>query len=376
MNLQREIPANMCAHPTVFAVGDRYQIFVPFDAEVLVWVCVGESTYYDESNGILRSNTNMHRVEVPMAELDVCREYTVYYRKMIERKPYFPTSEEPVGHTYSFRPVTGDPIRIYHVSDAHNMVKSPVAAGQFWGEDIDLLVLNGDIPNHSGKVENFNAICQIASGITGGSRPVVFARGNHDTRGICAENFSDYSPTDGGRTYYTFRVGYLWGMVLDCGEDKRDTNEEYGNTICFHQFRQRQTQFIENVIRHAEDEYAADGVMHKLIICHIPFSRTFSYPFDIEHELYREWCRLLGEHVKPDLMLYGHCHTTEILPVGGPKDQLGQPCPAVIGSRPLMPNKDRPEEHFHGCAIELDGKRIRVIFNTDEGDVLEDTVIS
>lgn len=375
MNIPKEIPANMVARPTVFAMKNTYQIFMPFSCEVIVWVRVGENTYYDESNGILRSGTNMHRVEVPMEELDRERQYTVIYRKMIERKPYFPTSEDEVALTFDFRPVTGDPIRIYHVSDAHNLVKSPVAAGQFFGDDLDLLVLNGDIPNHSGRVENFNAVCEIASGITGGSRPVVFSRGNHDTRGICAEKFSEYTPTDGGKTYYTFRAGNVWGMVLDCGEDKPDTNAEYGNTVCFHQFRLRETQFIRDVIRRADEEYNAPGVEHRIVICHIAFTMIYHPPFDIEQELYGEWCRLLREHVKPELMLFGHNHATQVLPVGGPLDHQGQPCTAVIGSRPLMPNKERTEEHFHGCAVELDGERIRVVFNTDTGEILQDTLL-
>jgi LacI family transcriptional regulator len=59
-----------------------------------MWVKVGDNVYYDDCNGILRSNTNMHKVELPMEVLDAAKEYTVVYRKMIERAPYFPTSED------------------------------------------------------------------------------------------------------------------------------------------------------------------------------------------------------------------------------------------------------------------------------------------
>ena len=57
MSTQKEIPVNMVANPTVFALKNTYQIFMPFSCEVIVWVKVGEEVYYDESNGILRSNT-------------------------------------------------------------------------------------------------------------------------------------------------------------------------------------------------------------------------------------------------------------------------------------------------------------------------------
>ena len=81
------LPEYMLVAPTVYAIGDKYNIFVPFSDEVIMWVKVGEHTYYDHCNGILRSNTNMHKVELPMSVLDEAKEYTVVYKKMIERKP-------------------------------------------------------------------------------------------------------------------------------------------------------------------------------------------------------------------------------------------------------------------------------------------------
>lgn len=366
----------MSAEPTVFAIGNRYNIFVPFSDEVIMWVKVGDKTYYDHCNGILRSNTGMHKVELPMSILDETKEYTVVYKKMIERKPYFPTSEDAREFTVSFRPVKheGD-INIYHISDAHNLVAEPVAAGRYFGEDIDLLVLNGDIPNHSGKIENFNAICKIAAGVTGGHCPCVFARGNHDTRGIHAEDMPHYIPTMNGSTYYTFKVGSVWGLLLDCGEDKNDDHAEYGGTTCFHHFRELETNYINEIIANADSEYNAPDVKHKLVISHIAFTHISQPPFDIEQELYGEWARLMREHIKPDLLLYGHHHTVAIHPAGSDFDQQGQPCTAIIGSKPIFANENHPNG-FIGAGIVLreDGKK-RIIFNDDQGNILRDEII-
>ena len=157
--MENKLPECMQAYPTIFAVGENYNIFIPFSAEVLVKIRVAGKIYYDDCCGILRSNTNMHKVEIPMSALNEARSYTVIYRKMIERKPYFPTGEEEQEIDFDFRPVPNSgKINVYHVSDAHNLVKEPVNAGRFFGDEIDLLVLNGDIPNHSGDVKNFNAI--------------------------------------------------------------------------------------------------------------------------------------------------------------------------------------------------------------------------
>lgn len=367
--MTKKIPSDMLACPSVFAMKDTYQIFIPFSCEVLVSVRVNGVEYYDDSNGIMRSNTNMHKVEIPMAELDAAKEYTVIYRKMIERKPYFPTSEPIVELSFDFKPVADkENINIYHIADAHNIEAPVIAAGGYFGDDLDLLVLNGDIPNHSGRIENFNTIYKIASEITKGSIPVVFARGNHDTRGIHAEEFGLYTPTDNGRTYYTFRAGSIWGLILDCGEDKPDTNEEYGHTICFHRFRQKETEFIRKVIANADNEYNAPDVKHKLVICHIPFTYIQKPPFDIEQELYSEWTKLLREEIKPELILYGHMHATEIWRKGSDKDAYGQPCHAIVGSKPIK--KEDGDHHFIGCGITLGENEIDVVFNDDNGSVI------
>lgn len=378
MKQTENLPKYMHCLPTVMAAGKSYFIFVPFDDEVIMWVTVKDKNYYDDCNGIFRSNTRMHKVELPYEVLDEAKEYTVHYIKMIDRRPYCPISEEERSITLPFRPVPTDgEIKIYHIADAHNMVEEPINAGRYFGDKIDLLVLNGDIPNHSGDIENFNAIYEIAAAITKGACPVVFARGNHDTRGIHAEDMPNFIPTINGKTYYTFRVGSIWGLILDCGEDKVDGHPEYGVTVCFHQFRLAETEFIKNVIKNAKDEYEAEGVKHRLVVCHLVFTNTYDPPFDIEQDIYGEWARLLREHIKPDLMLCGHEHHTGIYHKGCERDKKGQACPVIIGSRPRFanPEKGRPAG-FDGCALTLnEDKTATVVFNSHEGNIIKEEKI-
>ena len=353
--------------PAVFAVDDTYQIMVPIEKEALFWVRVGDTDYYDESNGILRSLSELHRATVPMAALDAAGCYTVCIRPLVERKPYFTESEPVEEYTYSFRPLPASGIRAYHISDAHNRVDSPVAAARAFG-DIDLLILNGDVIDHSGDPSKFHNIYAICSQLTGGGIPTVFSRGNHDMRGNYAEKFAEYTPNSHGNTYYTFRLGTLWGILLDCGEDKPDTNAEYGHTICCHRFRQRQTAFLQDVIRRAEAEYAAPGITTRVVIAHNPFSDVFPHPFDIEQELYREWCALLREHVRPHVMICGHKHVTEVWMPGGPQDKLGQPCPVVIGGLP-------DGKGFVGCGYVFGEDAITVTFTDSDGHRSEEYII-
>ena len=374
--MKNQLTEIMPYYPGVYAVGEEYQIIMPFSAEAIVKIQVGDSMFYDDMCGVLRSSDLIHRVHIPASALDEAKEYTVIYQKIIERKAYFPEMEDEVRLTFDFRPLPkeGD-INIYHLSDTHNMVEEPIAASQYLGDKTDLLVLNGDIPNHAGKHEHLETVFKLASGVAKGNIPILCTRGNHDTRGRCAENFLSYIPHKNGKTYYTARLGNVWALILDCGEDKDDDHEEYGGTICFHPFRLAETEFIKDVIKNADREYNAEGVEHRLVICHIPF--TFSKledPFDIEKELYAEWAKMLRDHIKPELMLCGHRHLVEVWEVGGKNDIYGQVCPVIVGSRPIR-HKDTKEKEFIGCAITLNSKTAKVVFNHHSGKIIDETEI-
>lgn len=359
----KTIPNEFYTTPIVYAVGKEYQIMVPVSRETVMWVEVGDRCFYDDSNGILRSSRSTHRMCVPMELLDRAKQYTVCYRVIHERKPYFTDAGEVQRYPSAFRPVCGDTLHIYHIADAHNKVEEPVAAGRFFGEKLDLLILNGDIPNHSGDISFFNTIHQIAGELTGGEIPVVFSRGNHDTRGIFAEKIEEHTPTDGGRSYFTFRVGSLWGVVLDCGEDKNDDHPEYGHTVCCSDFRRRQIEFLKGLIANKQNEYAAEGVKNRLVISHIPFTEPHRDPFHIDIEVFTEWCRLLREEICPQMMLCGHVHEAYINEVGGARDDKGQPCPVVVAS---IAKKDTP---YGGGAITLSPTGANIKFTDSQGAV-------
>ncbi len=354
--------------PAVFAVGNTYQILIPVKKETLMWVKVGDRLFYDHRNGTLRSDTDIHRVTVPQELLDREQAYSVCYRIIKQRKPYFTETEEEESVSYPFYPVVGKEAKAYLIADAHNDAVSTVQAVKQFEEKygaIDFLILAGDIPDHSGTTQNFMTIYEIADKTVGGTRPIVYAKGNHDLRGICAEKMEDYTPNANGASYFTFRIGDIWGISLDCGEDKEDHHAEYGHTVCCHQFRLEETDFIKQVIRNAENEYAADGIKHRIVVVHNPFSERSEPPFDIEKEIFSEWCQLLKEHVKPDLMICGHIHELEVNEIGGERDHLGQPCKVVVGTKPFT---DREQiRHFIGTGFFFRQDDIDFVFCDDLG---------
>ena len=366
------LPSIMKYTPAVFAVGNDYQIVIPVNTPTVLWIKVGEHTYYDDSNGILRSDTDLHRVTLPMSVLDEAGAYTVCWKEVIDRRPYFPKVGEEQRATFAFRPIKGDPIRAYMIADAHGLFDPPVGAARKFEEiygKIDLLILNGDILDHSGDAENFMLYYKISEALTGGEIPVIISRGNHDLRGKCAEKLAGYMPNENGNSFYTFRIGNLWGILLDCGEDKMDDHPEYGGTICCHDFRNRETEYLQSVIANAKKEYHAPGVEHRLVISHVPFTEISHPPFDIEQELYGTWVKLLNEQIKPELLLSGHVHNAYITNPGDGKDAYGMNFPTVVGSEMI-----KKELGYTGCGLILEGGEATVVLN-DLSEIRSQTVL-
>lgn len=91
-------------------------------------------------------------------------------------------------------------------------------------------------------------------------------RGNHETRGEFSEAFSTFFPTPTGKTYFSFRVGPVFFVAVDGGEDKPDNDIEYFGRSDFDNFRTEQARWLESVVK--SEEFKSAPV--KILISHIP----------------------------------------------------------------------------------------------------------
>ena len=138
-----------CA-PTVFVIGREYEILVNTVDNGLVYVEVGGEIYYEENSGVLSTEKNYTKIRIPQGVLNNCPDYTVCYRKSVDRRAYFSEMGEVQRLTFRFKPLTKTAdINIYHISDVHYGFSYACEACSYFGEDTDLFVVNGDI----GEVE-------------------------------------------------------------------------------------------------------------------------------------------------------------------------------------------------------------------------------
>ncbi len=366
--------------PVVCAVSDKYIICVPVQANALMVVNAGGKDYYCHSNGIRKSDVTVQKFIIPMAVLDEAGAYTVTYEAVIRRAPKVCEKEAPVSVSYEFKPLRKtDNINIYHISDVHGAKEAAINAGRYFKNNLDLLIINGDIASEISSEDNLLISLDIASKITAGKIPCIITRGNHDLRGKLAEKLENYIPTDSGRTYYTIKLGALWFLLLDCGEDKDDSHKEYSGTVCCHSFRLEQSEFIKDIISKSSSEYNAPGTLYRIILSHVPFNMDNNdeckneRPFNIERAVYSEWCKNIRENINPVFMLSGHTHTFEVLRRDAPGDDKHLGSDTILGGAPIK--KNNVIIGALGTAITIKNGKALVRFTDDIGKVHKEETI-
>lgn len=355
--------------PVVFLAGEHYDIVWTTYEKGAAWVEVGGKKYYDTITGIVRSDDTVHEVSVPQSELDKARKYEVSFLQVFERKAYFPiTAEVAESKKYDFCPVPENP-NIYVVGDAHGCVDTAAETGMFYGDKLNLLVLNGDVADNN-TVEQLGEVVDLAHRITFGELPVVYVRGNHDIRGAASVMLNRYAGTDNGQFYFDFTAGNVYGIVLDCGEDKVDSHKEYGGLCAFDEYRKQQIKFLDEIL----DKKKYLDFDRILVFCHIEPQAEGNINMS---DIYLQWIKRLNI-LKPDIMICAHEHIIKYFPPKSTffgKGEIG--FPVFVGSifdeewkRDICVLND-----FAGTAVNFENDGLHLRVTGPEKNVIEQKTV-
>lgn len=352
--------------PAVFMLEQEYCILFLSAAKGIGWVEIEGKEYgVSPVGGLIPSDRDVHKIFVPMEVLDRAKKYSVHFCAVPERDPYFPKCMPEATKEYSFSPIRDKKqIRAYHLCDTHTHISGPTKTAAFFGGKPDLILMNGDIPNHSGSIQMIRKLHELCQNVAGGQIPILFARGNHDTRGAAAIDFLGCTPNRNGDMFYTARSGELWTLLLDCGEDKSDANVEYGGMISFDGYRRRQLEFLKQVNANADKEYNAPGVRHRIAMCHIPLYCDWNL---FAKDIYAQWLEELNR-MNLEVMFCGHTHTTEFFPDGRETGFGKMDFPIIVGG--TMRGSD-----YVGTAVTFHEKGLDFAFTNGEHQVLEEHTI-
>lgn len=325
--------------PNVLIINSQYEIILNTVEEGVVYIKIGRRVFYENHTGIMPSVSLVHKFRVPQKLLDEQKRYTVFYKRVFDRKINFPVVGELQSASFAFRPIEKtDEINVFYIADIHTAWEKAESVSRYYGDDLDLYIVNGDF-GESSSLENLRDLNRLIGNVTHGEIPAVVGRGNHDTRGKYAEKVTDYMATNDGRAYFSFSAGQVWGMVFDCGEDKLDDHPEYRSLNYFEKYRKDELAFLRRT--KPEDK------TFRFAVCHVPFMSSVAMCgiFNIMPDLYRKWGKE-ADRMGFEFMLCGHTHKTQYIAPGDESDKFCHSYPVIVGVT-------RTDDYLSGCAVQL-----------------------
>jgi predicted phosphodiesterase len=260
---------------------------------------------------------------------------------------------------YHFR--TLDPaaktLRAIAFNDTHNNDQVMAALmARVKSEDFDFTVLLGDILEGARKdgSDVFSSWTRYVELLDGANKPIIYVRGNHDTRGAFAKRLAllfDLPNLDPSQAWgeeqwqYKLQAGPVSFVALDSGEDDDDSTPaaSYKNPNLWQQVRQRQADWMKLAV---SAKTPADPPW-RVLLTHMPL---YNSPWcsvrsrNLWTPLLREW--------QPDLALSGHDHQWR---AAQPLAQ-GDPWPTLVGGGPAM----QGGEEATMMVLSADDKALRV----------------
>lgn len=353
---------------TVFAVEDEYQIAFATSHKSTGAVTVGGKTYYDTANGE-KNVRSLHKISVPAEELESAKSYSITTQSVIFNTAYLPSNGMKITKDYTFRPVDeSDGLQIYNLSDTHEVISGPANAASYFGDKLDLLILNGDIINDVSSEYQISLIYKLAHKITGGSVPVVYSRGNHECNGYLAADLGKYVGSADRGMYYTVKAGTTLSLlVLDTNNDMADNNSLISPIASFDPLRNEQSEWLRSVQGWNDCKY-------NFVVAHMAYSLS---GYLADSCAWNWWAKeLITLTGGADLALCGHSHRIDYQDASNGENSA--PYPVVRGS--LRSNTRVHGEgvsnfEFTGTAIEIKDGVVNIKFTNAKKKVVDEHVL-
>ena len=190
---------------------------------------------YDHTAGRLNSDCKIHNIQVPYEHLRN-NSYTVGSTRVIDDFSYGSRlGKNVVSQEYTLTYNDSDDQSYLVISDWHTYLDKAYTAIDYLGDYDSVILLGDSAPGVDYEDDVIKNTVQFAGVVSGGSKPVIYVRGNHETRGSYANDLPRVLGLD--ELYYITEVGPYSFIVLDSGEDKEDSHPEYGGLTDYGSYR-------------------------------------------------------------------------------------------------------------------------------------------
>ncbi len=293
------LPYRLVSAPVVMDTGKDYAVLFatsePGTGYVTCSVDGTAQTIFDRKNGRRVGDRRLHTVHVPYDALKNSS-YTVGSTRVIEEFSYGSRLGATVtGGPYTLHVNEGETQTYLLISDWHTYLKDAKAAISHLGDYDAVLMLGDPAPGMDFEAQAVRYLVQFGGELTGGEKPVLYVRGNHETRGPFAAAFPERIGY--AQLYYTADRGPYSFLVLDSGEDKPDSHIEYGGMDDYARNRREELQWLQSV----------EPKNEKLIVL------THAWQFDETDETTSRAAWDAFSALGARFVLSGHKHTCEFL---------------------------------------------------------------
>lgn len=268
--------------------------------------------YFDVINGV-KNIDFLHSVKIQGLKAGTTYRYRVYSREVLSHKFIYVVYDGWTAATDVYRQqplkfITNDANKpetsFLMINDIHkrtNDIPQLLKVADY--KTKDMVFFNGDmLSSFPDKETIFTGFMDTSVVLFAKEKPMYYARGNHETRGEFATSFQKYFSPKEPHLYYMFRQGPICFVVLDTGEDKPDSDIEYGGLSDYDNYRTEQAVWLEQAVQ--RDEYR--NAKFRVIIAHMPpisDDAIWHGPQDVLDK----FVPILNKS-DVDLMLCGHLH--------------------------------------------------------------------
>lgn len=233
--------------------------------------------YFDTKLGRIQATSTLHKVRINNLKPGNTYRYAIFSKEVLQwetdgRIMYGITI---ANNAYSRNTLTfntfsrrDDSVSFLIFNDIHGrapFLKELCKNVDF--KNIDLVIFNGDMSSSVNSEEQlFTDFIDASVEFFASRIPIVFTRGNHETRGTFADYLMDYFPKENGTVYQLLNVGDVAFLLLDCGEDKPDSDIEYSGLADFDAYRVEEARWLKEIV---ESKKYKDASV-KLAILHMP----------------------------------------------------------------------------------------------------------
>jgi predicted phosphodiesterase len=266
--------------------------------------------FFATKNGVKLERTT-HAVKITGLKPATRYRYRIYSQEVLKHEGWHvyygdvAANDIFTGKPYSFKTLDegANSVKFCIVNDIHgrNEVMEKLF-GVVEPAKQDMVFFNGDMVSMVNSAEElFNGFMDVGVKAFAKEIPLYYCRGNHETRGSFATSFQDYFSPLNPELYFLVRQGQVCFVVLDCGEDKPDSDLEYAGITDYDAYRTREAEWLREALK---DKRFTEAKF-RVVVCHIPPAMDWHG----ESEILLKFVPLLNE-AGIDVMLCGHYHRT------------------------------------------------------------------